>query len=230
VTAALRLRRLTCRVGAAVVVDAVDLDVEAGERVAVVGGRSSGRSALLRMIATLVTPSAGELDVGGLDAIRQPLLARAQVAFVDSLLVGAAGLTVREYLQFVAACPRARRAQPPVDVNTAVSRLALPDRAEVEALAPSLQRRLAAGAALMMRSQVVVLDDALSDVDAATTSCIAEWIADLCAEGLAVITGVPSADAVVCGDRVLMMIAGRLVAAVPAVASVQRPLATTGAV
>ena len=63
----LQLRGLTCRFGAVVAVDAVDLDIPAGQLLGVIGRSGAGKSTLLRMINRLQAPSSGSIRFGATD-------------------------------------------------------------------------------------------------------------------------------------------------------------------
>jgi phosphonate transport system ATP-binding protein len=63
----LQLRGLTCRFGAVVAVDAVDLDIPAGQLLGVIGRSGAGKSTLLRMINRLQAPSSGSIRFGTTD-------------------------------------------------------------------------------------------------------------------------------------------------------------------
>lgn len=65
----IRVRGLCNRFGEAVVHDNLDLDVNRGEIIGVVGGSGSGKSVLMRSILALQRPSAGRIEVLGHDAL-----------------------------------------------------------------------------------------------------------------------------------------------------------------
>jgi phosphonate transport system ATP-binding protein len=63
----LQIRGLTCRFGAVAAVDAVDLDIPAGQLLGVIGRSGAGKSTLLRMINRLQAPSSGSIRFGATD-------------------------------------------------------------------------------------------------------------------------------------------------------------------
>ena len=77
----------------------LDLEVEAGERVVLVGHNGSGKSTLLRMVAGLLDPSDGEVEVAGAPA--GSLEARAVTSFLPDEPVLYDDLSVREHIDYI---------------------------------------------------------------------------------------------------------------------------------
>ena len=77
-TPVIAVRQLTVRYGERTVVDAADLIVGAGERVALVGPNGAGKSSLLRAVTGVLTPRTGSVELLGeqIDRIQRKTLAR----------------------------------------------------------------------------------------------------------------------------------------------------------
>ena len=75
---AILLRGVRVRYRDRVALDAVDVDIEAGERVALIGGNGAGKSTLLRVVAGTLTPEAGRVELLGqpIDALDRMAVAR----------------------------------------------------------------------------------------------------------------------------------------------------------
>jgi len=65
----IRIRGLVTRIGSMLIHDHVDLDVNRGEVIAIVGGSGSGKSVLLRSIVGLIRPAGGSIEVLGRDVL-----------------------------------------------------------------------------------------------------------------------------------------------------------------
>jgi putrescine transport system ATP-binding protein len=68
----IRIRKLEKRFGDFVAVDRVDLDIRRGELFSILGGSGCGKSTLLRMMAGLETPTAGSIEIDGVDITALP--------------------------------------------------------------------------------------------------------------------------------------------------------------
>src|SRR4051812_11774782 len=98
----LTLSGLTKRFGGRVVLDGVDLAIEAGESVAMLGANGSGKTTTLRTIVGLARPDAGSIHVAGIDAMRRPLDARRRMSYLPQRSVFPGTLTVCETLRVIA--------------------------------------------------------------------------------------------------------------------------------
>ena len=75
-------RTFTTRTGLVEAVRGVDLDIEAGEVVGFLGPNGAGKTTTLRMLTTLITPTAGEATVAGHDLRRDPVGVRRNIGYV----------------------------------------------------------------------------------------------------------------------------------------------------
>ena len=81
-------------------VDEVSFQVKAGEVFGLLGPNGAGKTTTLRMLSTLLRPSAGTAGINGCDILQEPERARAQLGFLTGDMGVYARLTPREMLQF----------------------------------------------------------------------------------------------------------------------------------
>jgi ABC-type multidrug transport system fused ATPase/permease subunit len=177
---AVDMRGITLRYdGAAPALENIDLEVEAGKIVALVGPSGAGKTSLVALIARLYDPSAGTVRVDGADVREIDVGSlRSEIAFVadDSFLFTAsvaeniayahAGAT-REEIEVAA-----RRAQADGFIRD------LPDGYDTRVgergltLSGGQRQRVAIARALLADPRILILDDATSSVDATTETAI----------------------------------------------------------
>ncbi|HET9485523.1 MAG TPA: ABC transporter ATP-binding protein, partial [Xanthomonadales bacterium] len=122
----MRARGLTRRFGPVVAVDHVDLDVPRAAVTGFLGPNGSGKTTTLRMLCGLLTPSAGEIEVLGLEVPREAEALKRRVGYMTQKFSLYEDLSVLENLRFLAAvqglAPRAAKAR--IDQVLALYRLA----------------------------------------------------------------------------------------------------------
>jgi ABC-2 type transport system ATP-binding protein len=167
VSAIVRTKGLVKRYDGTVAVAGLDLAVEEGEIFGLVGPNGAGKTTILRILATLLAPSAGEAEIAGLSVRRNPNAVRRVVGFMPDVFGVYDDMKVWEYLDFFARCyglPAARRRQMIGDLLDLVD---LGDKRDnyVQGLSRGMQQRLCLAHTLVHDPQVLLLDEPASGLD-----------------------------------------------------------------
>jgi ABC-2 type transport system ATP-binding protein len=167
VTAIVRADGLVKRYDRTLAVAGVDLAVEPGEIFGLVGPNGAGKTTTLRILATLLQPSAGEAEVAGFSVIRNPEDVRRVLGFMPDSFGVYDDMKVWEYLDFFGRCygiPAANRRRMIGDLLDLVDLSSKRDT-YVEALSRGMQQRLCLAHALVHDPQVLILDEPASGLD-----------------------------------------------------------------
>jgi sulfonate transport system ATP-binding protein len=196
--------------------DGVTLNIRPGEIVAVVGGSGCGKSTLLRIVCGLDRPSDGRVSLNGagIDGPREQI----GIVFQEPRLLpwlsvaGNVGFGLEDW-------PRTERAG---RVSSQLARVGLAEKAGAwpRELSGGQAQRVSLARALIMRPQVLLLDEPFSALDAFTRADLQDHLLDLWADGrptLVVVTH-DVEEAVVLADRIVVMGArpGRVIAEIAA--------------
>ena len=149
-------------------VDGLDLIVRRGEFYALLGPNGAGKTTTLRMVAGLLAPDAGRIEVLGVDLASNPMAAKRKIAYLpdDPMLYGK--LKPYEYLEFVAglwgiegkaAEPRARELLAWLDLEKHAHEL-------TEGFSRGMKQKLALAGALIHAPELLILDEPLTGLDA----------------------------------------------------------------
>jgi ABC-2 type transport system ATP-binding protein len=166
-TAILRTEGLVKRYDGTLAVAGVDLSVEAGEIFGLVGPNGAGKTTILRMLATLLRPSAGEAEIAGWSVTRNPDQVRGVIGFMPDVFGVYDDMKVWEYLDFFARCygiPAAGRRRMIGDLLELVD---LGDKRDqyVQTLSRGMQQRLCLAHALVHDPEILLLDEPASGLD-----------------------------------------------------------------
>ena len=154
---------LTQRFGSDVALDAVDLALDQGEHLAVLGDNGAGKTTLLRILATAARPTSGRLEIFGLDAVRERKALRGRIGFVAHAPGLYPALSATENLEFFCALHDIDRKR----VTEALALVGLADVARRPAgrLSRGEQQRLAIGRAVLHSPHLLVLDEPDASLD-----------------------------------------------------------------
>ena len=154
---------LTQRFGSELALDAVDLALDQGDHLAVLGDNGAGKTTLLRILATAARPTSGRLEIFGLDAVRERKALRARIGFVAHAPGLYPALSATENLEFFCALHDVDRKH----VNEALDLVGLTDVARRPAgrLSRGEQQRLAIGRAVLHGPRLLVLDEPDASLD-----------------------------------------------------------------
>ena len=204
--------------GAEPVLREIDLEVEAGRTLALVGATGSGKTTLVALLARLYDPTAGQVLIDGAD-VRGVALdsVRGEIAFVsdDSFLFSA---TVRENIAY------ARPEATLEEVGRAARRAGihdffagLPDGYETLVgergltLSGGQRQRIAIARAILKEPRILILDDATSSVDASTEAEIKRALGEVM-EGRTTFVIAHRLSTIALADEIVVLEEGRIAA------------------
>ncbi len=213
-------RGLTKRYGQFGALEDLNLTIEPGVVFGFIGPNGAGKTTSMRILATLLDPTAGEAWVGGYSVAREPKRVRQILGYMPDSFGVYDNMKVWEYLDFFAAAygmPRDRRLGMIADL------LALVDLSEkrdgyVDALSRGMKQRLCLARTLVHDPQLLILDEPASGLDPRARVELRALLRQLGALGKTVIVSshILTEMADIC-DHVGIIERGRLLAAGPVV-------------
>ncbi len=215
---ALECRSLTKQYGDQVALADVDLEVEAGEVVALVGFNGAGKSTLMRLALGMQHSDAGSVNVLGSDIAGAPAPVWAQVGHLVETPFAYPELTVRENLWAAARLHGVARRAAAAAAAGVIDRLDLVAWADRRAGTLSLgnRQRVGLAAALVHDPRLLVLDEPTNALDPAGVVLLRDVVRERAEAGVAVLVSSHHLDEVArVADRVAVIHGGRLIGELP---------------
>jgi ABC-2 type transport system ATP-binding protein len=160
-------------------VKGIDVDVAEGELVAFLGPNGAGKSTTLRMLTSLLTPTAGKAEVAGYDVVAHPAQVRARIGFIGQGNGGGFSYKLRDELhnqgRFYGLAPDVYRSRA-ADLMAALELEGLEKRS-VQSLSGGQRRRLDVALGLMNHPPLLFLDEPTTGLDPHSRANLWEHIA-----------------------------------------------------
>ena len=197
----------------------VDLTVERGEMLAIMGSSGSGKSTLMNVIGCLDTPSAGEYQLDGerVDGLGSNALAdirNRKIGFVFQGFNLLARTSALENVELPLLYDRANRfADPRAQAERVLARVGLADRMahEPSELSGGQQQRVAIARALVTEPAILLADEPTGNLDSRTTVDVMATFQQLNEAGMTVLLVTHEHDVAKYASRVVELRDGRIV-------------------
>ena len=175
--------------GDVVALDGLDLEVKAGSVFGLLGPNGAGKTTLVRILATLLQPTAGRAFVLGHDVVAEPLAVRRRIGLAGQFAAVDAELTGRENVEMIARLYRLPDAEARRRTSEVLERFELVEAADRRASTYSggMRRRLDLAAGLIGRPPVVLLDEPTTGLDPRSRQELWRIVDELHREGTTVL-------------------------------------------
>lgn len=215
VTAAVSAHGLRKSYGQIRALAGVDLEIASGSILGLLGPNGAGKTTVVRILATLLRPDAGQASVAGFDVVRQAGEVRARIGLAGQFAAVDEYLTGRENLVMVGRLCHLTRATVRARADELLEGFGLRDAADrqVRTYSGGMRRRLDLAASLVARPTVVFLDEPTTGLDPRSRIGLWEVIANLVRDGTTLLLTtqyLEEADRL--ADRIAVVDHGRVIA------------------
>jgi ABC-2 type transport system ATP-binding protein len=212
----IRVQGLKKAFGPVVALAGVDLTVEQGTVVALLGRNGAGKSTLVRILATLMLPDAGTASIAGVDVIQGAQRVRSLIGLAGQAAAVDPTLTGRENLELVGRLYGLSRREARTRAADVLERLSLTASGDrrVFSYSGGMRRRLDLGASLVGKPFVLIMDEPTTGLDPRTRIELWSFVDDLVRDGTTVLLTtqyLEEADRL--ADRIALLERGAIIAA-----------------
>jgi len=185
----LTVTKLHKRYGQTEAVHDINFSVSQGEIFSLVGPNGAGKSTTLRMIATILRPTAGEIKIAGLDVQQESGKVRELITYLPEESGAYKALTGRTYLNFMAGLysPDAKKRDEYVRRAEEITDLGDKLDAKIGTYSKGMTRKLLLARAMMTEPKLAILDEPTSGLDVLNSLEIRKLVRRLAEHGTAVL-------------------------------------------
>ena len=181
----LTIKNLRKRYGNFQALDGLNLEVADGELFGFVGPNGAGKTTTLKILAGLLVPDEGEVEIGGLDVYSDGKELRRRIGYVPDFFGVYDNLKVSEYMEFFASCYGINGLKARTRYMTLLEQVGLEDKVNfyVDGLSRGMKQRLCLARALIHDPSLLVMDEPTSGLDPRTRFEFKEILKELREQG-----------------------------------------------
>lgn len=215
--AAIRVDKVTKMFGSLSAVKEVSFEIQGGDITGLVGSDGAGKTTLLRMIATMIKPTSGVIQVGGLDVVGQRSAVKEILGYMPQRFGLYPDLTVAENLDFfmdiygIFGRDRAQRRERYLGFSNLLPFL---DRRAGD-LSGGMKQKLGLACVLVHQPKVLILDEPTNGVDPVSRQEFWEILIDMKKSGMTIFVSTAYLDEGEKCDLLMLMHAARLLEMAP---------------
>jgi len=190
----------------------VNLVVSPGEVVSLTGANGCGKTTLMRLMATLLMPTAGQVVFDGKDAFQDPVRYRKQLGYLPEKVALYEDMTVKEYLTYRAKIKGevAKRIRRRVGEASSLAKVEGMLRKPIKNLSYGQKKRVALADTILLRPRILLLDDFLSGLDLEMRESMSETLKEVAAFSSVLTTGHETEEMRKWSSRIVRLEGGRV--------------------
>lgn len=208
----MRVEHMRKDYGKTVAVDDLSLEIHSGEIFGLIGPDGAGKTTAMRILASLVLPDGGNVELLGHDAVKEPMRVKEHIGYMPQRFSLYPDLTVAENLRFFADLYNV-----PDNLRTEreerlmqFSRLAPFRSRRAAQLSGGMKQKLALSCTLIHNPEILILDEPTTGVDPLSRQEFWAILKELAASGQALLVSTPYMDEALLCHRVALMHHGRI--------------------
>jgi len=221
------IKNLRKQFGPFTAVQDVSFKVEKGEVLGFLGPNGAGKSTTMKMITGFLSPTSGDIQVGGFDIYKNPLEIKRQIGYLPEGAPAYPDMTPLEFLDFIAQIRGLKGKEKQQRIEETVDRINLESvlYQSIETLSKGFKRRVGLAQAILHDPEVLIMDEPTDGLDPNQKHEVRELIKQMAAEKVIILSThiLEEVDAVC--SRAIVIANGRVVAdGIPADLEARAPL------
>lgn len=210
----IEVSQVTKKYGERIALDNISFKIEPGEVVGLLGPNGAGKSTTMKIITGFMSPSAGQVTVGGVDIFENPIEAKKKLGYLPETPPVYLDMFVEEYLHYVAQLKGVEPKERDVFVQMSLVKTQLESvrRRLIGNLSKGFRQRVGLAQAIVSNAEILILDEPTVGLDPKQVAEMRDLIRELKGKRTIMLsTHILSEVEAVC-DRVIIIHQGKIVA------------------
>lgn len=159
------IKDLVKNYGEQIAVNNISFQIKTGEIVGFLGPNGAGKSTTMKMITGYLVPDSGEIYIGELDALKDPIEAKRKIGYLPEANPLYYEMYVREYLGFIADIHKLKNKKQVIENVITTVGLTIESSKKIGQLSKGYKQRVGLAAALLHDPEILILDEPTSGLD-----------------------------------------------------------------
>ncbi len=208
----LTCEQITAKYGDTTALNGVTFTLRGGELVGLVGPNGAGKTTLMRILATLLKPSAGDVTFDNVSIVSQPKALRGKIGFMPQDVAIYPHLTADEFLRYMAEVKGIRGKDAARQIEMLLARLHLEDtgKKRLGVFSGGMRQRIGVATALLGDPQVIIVDEPTAGLDPLERVSLRSLLVELAAERIVLLSTHIVTDVEAIAGHLLLLKEGKL--------------------
>ncbi len=191
-------------------VDGITIDIKGNEIFGLVGPDGAGKTTVIRILCGLLTPDSGEVNILGLDLIKQRNKIKSQIGYLSQKFSLYSDLTIDENIEFFADIHGVKKYKVRRNELLEFTRLTNFRKFLAGKLSGGMKQKLALACTLIHKPKIIFLDEPTTGVDPVSRRDFWKILSNLLREGITILISTPYLDEAERFSRIAMMDKGKV--------------------
>ena len=163
----LTLKNINKKFGDTLILKNISLEVRKGEILGFLGPNGAGKTTTMKIIASIITPDSGSVEISGINALTNPMKANRRIGYLPETVPLYDDMKVKEYLRFFAEAHEIPKTKIVQKIQDTAQKCGLSDKLNttIENLSRGYRQRVGLAQAIIHDPEVLILDEPTTGLD-----------------------------------------------------------------